>query len=146
MLCYRRGSWIRCQECVHNNKGYNQSKFPKGFWWWCITLGITDFLDFIHCLSILWEHSILETGSVSILRWKGAGAPIQLSPFRIFQQRTKSRNSMMTWVSDICNLLCYSHISSTTSVDSMSNYIRQTSDPSPWAIRESTGSSRTISL
>jgi hypothetical protein len=42
----------------------------KGFWRWCITFGITEFLD----LSIVRdckERNVSETGSVSILRWKG---------------------------------------------------------------------------
>jgi hypothetical protein len=52
----------------------------KEFWRWCITLGITRFLD---CPSsgILKtrEHNVSETGSISILRWRGE-TPIQFGP------------------------------------------------------------------
>jgi hypothetical protein len=43
----------------------------KPFWRWYIALGISEFLDFVHGLSILKEHSVSGTGSISVLGCKG---------------------------------------------------------------------------
>jgi hypothetical protein len=42
----------------------------KGLSWLCITLSITEFLDFVHHLTFWTECIILKNASVSILRWK----------------------------------------------------------------------------
>jgi hypothetical protein len=53
----------------------------KGFSWWCITLGITGVFGLCPSSGILKtrEHNVLETGPVSVLRWRGE-TPTQLSP------------------------------------------------------------------
>jgi hypothetical protein len=36
---------------------------PEGLWWWCVTLGITGFLDVVH-RRYSNEHNVSKTGSV----------------------------------------------------------------------------------
>jgi hypothetical protein len=52
----------------------------KGFWRWCVTLTVTEFMNFIHCLlfKITWTLDISELGSFSVFRW-GKGDRVGIS-------------------------------------------------------------------
>jgi hypothetical protein len=50
---------------------------PKGFWRWCITLRVTEFLSMVRNSK---EHDVSKTGSVSFLRCGWGETPTLLGP------------------------------------------------------------------
>jgi hypothetical protein len=58
---------------------------------------LASFVDSVHrlvCGSFTKDHNVLETGSVSILRWMGPGRPTQLGPSESLSSEDRDRSSL----------------------------------------------------
>jgi hypothetical protein len=60
----------------------------KEFWWWCITLGITDFwtLSIVRYPKHIIQHKVSEIVSVSVLGWGGTSPVTDVSSLKRTQQ------------------------------------------------------------
>jgi hypothetical protein len=66
----------------------------SGCWQWYITFGITEWRDSVLRVVFWTKHSVSETGSVSIVRWKGGEAAVRLERAHVGHHCTWGRKQI----------------------------------------------------